>query len=78
RAFLPWIDRVLAETQAGVVPLALIGLWGSAFSRRDGAVFCRLKKLRLFQKIAINAGAPLEARAADSAVLTEAVRALKE
>ncbi|MDR0441166.1 MAG: MFS transporter, partial [Candidatus Accumulibacter sp.] len=39
RAFLPWIDRVLAETQAGVVPLALIGLWGSAFSRRDGAVF---------------------------------------
>ena len=78
RAFLPWIDRVLADNPASVVPLALTGLWGSVFSRRDGAVSRRLTKLRLFQKVAIAAGAPLEAGAADSLALTSAVRALKE
>ena len=56
RAFLPWIDRVLADNPASVVPLALTGLWGSVFSRRDGAVSRRLTKLRLFQKVAIAAG----------------------
>jgi 1-acyl-sn-glycerol-3-phosphate acyltransferase len=78
RAFMPWIDRVFAKNQAPVVPLALTGLWGSVFSRRDGALSRRLTKLRLFQKIAIAAGAPLEAASADSAVLTQAVRSLKE
>jgi 1-acyl-sn-glycerol-3-phosphate acyltransferase len=78
RAFLPWIDRVLAGNPASVVPLALTGLWGSVFSRRDGAVSKRLTKLRLFQKVAIAAGAPLEAGAAGSVALASAVRALKE
>jgi 1-acyl-sn-glycerol-3-phosphate acyltransferase len=77
RAFLPWIDRILADGKAPVVPLALIGLWGSVFSRRDGAVPQRLAKLRLFQKIVIAAGAPLEAGTTDSIALAEAVRALR-
>ena len=76
RAFLPWIDRVLGGTSAPVVPLALTGLWGSLFSRRDGAFGNRLGKLRILQKIMIAAGVPLEAGAVDAVTLAAAVRTL--
>ena len=76
RAFLPWIDRVLGGTSAPVVPLALTGLWGSLFSRRDGAFGNRLRKLRILQKITIAASVPLEAGAVDAVALAAAVRTL--
>ena len=36
-AFHPGIGRILSETSAPVIPMALCGLWGSFFSRKAGA-----------------------------------------
>jgi 1-acyl-sn-glycerol-3-phosphate acyltransferase len=36
RKFRPGIERILRETPVPVVPMALYGLWGSFFSRKDG------------------------------------------
>ena len=42
-----------------VVPLALRGLWGSMFSRKDGPALSRPLRRGLFNKIELVAGAPL-------------------
>ena len=44
--FRPGIARILRETPATVVPMALGGLWGSLFSRSAGRAF--LKRPRKF------------------------------
>ena len=35
--FRPGIERAVGETPVPVVPMALLGMWGSVFSRRSGA-----------------------------------------
>src|SRR5690606_24877829 len=42
--FRPGIERILGETPATVVPMALDGLWGSLFSRKDGAAMQKLPR----------------------------------
>src|SRR5713101_4781351 len=39
--FRPGIERVVARTPVPVVPMALRGLWGSFFSRKDGRAMSR-------------------------------------
>ena len=41
QAFRPGIERILRETPVPVVPMALQGLWGSFFSRKDGKALKR-------------------------------------
>jgi 1-acyl-sn-glycerol-3-phosphate acyltransferase len=55
--FRPGVTRILAANPVPVIPLALQGLWGSFFSRKDGPAMTRPFRRGLFSRIAI-AGAP--------------------
>lgn len=56
--FKPGIMQVLKETPAPVIPIALQGLWGSLFSRKDGPALKKMPK-RLFAKIGLVVGEPI-------------------
>jgi len=55
--FRSGIKRIIERTPVPVVPLALCGLWGSFFSRKDGAAMSRPWRMRPFKKIALLAAA---------------------
>jgi 1-acyl-sn-glycerol-3-phosphate acyltransferase len=75
--FRPGIARILARSPVPVVPMGLSGLWGSVFSRRDGAVLARPWRARPFRRIAIAVGQPLPPSTAEPATLREQVLALR-
>jgi 1-acyl-sn-glycerol-3-phosphate acyltransferase len=54
--FRPGITRILGRTPVPVVPLALRGLWGSFFSRKDGRAMSRPTRLIPLRRIALVAG----------------------
>ena len=58
-AFRPGIARIVARTPVPVLPMALRGLWGSFFSRKDGRAMSRPAHLRPFARIALYVGRPL-------------------
>jgi len=58
--FKPGIMQVLEKTPAPVIPIALQGLWGSLFSRKDGPAMKKMPK-RLFAKIGLVVGEPIAA-----------------
>ena len=72
--FKSGIERILADSPVLVVPMALRGLWGSFFSRDQGA-FKRPK--RFWSKVEVVAGDPIEAEAATTTALRGAVLALR-
>ena len=51
------IDCILERDPVPVIPLALQGLWGSFFSRKNGPAMTRPFRRGLFAKIAV-VGAP--------------------
>ena len=57
--FRPGITRILDANPVQVVPLALRGLWGSMFSRKDGPALSRPLRRGLFSQIELVAGAAL-------------------
>jgi len=75
--FRPGIARIVQRTPAPVVPLALRGLWGSFFSRKDGPAMTRPLRRGLFNRIELVAGAPLAPAAATPAALQARVAALR-
>ena len=54
------IRRVVRRTPVPVVPMALRGLWGSFFSRKDGPAMSRPLRRGLFSSIALVATSPVE------------------
>ena len=66
--FRPGITRILARNPVPVVPMALRGLWGSFFSRKDGAAMTRpfrrgvLSKIELVVGVAVPAAEALPER----------------
>ena len=54
--FRPGITRILDANPVPVVPLALRGLWGSMFSRKDGPALSRPLRRGLFSRIELIAG----------------------
>jgi 1-acyl-sn-glycerol-3-phosphate acyltransferase len=58
-AFRPGIARIVERSPVPVIPLALCGLWGSFFSRKDGRAMSRPSRLLPFARIALRAGPPL-------------------
>ncbi len=54
------IQRIIERTPVPVVPMALRGLWGSFFSRKDGRAMSRPFRRAPLQSIAIAVGAPLD------------------
>ena len=54
--FRAGITRILGRTPVPVVPVALRGLWGSFFSRKDGRAMSRPSRLIPLRRIALVAG----------------------
>ena len=54
------IKRIIDRTPVPVIPLALKGLWGSFFSRRDGAAMSNPARIirRAFSRVELEASAP--------------------
>ncbi len=75
--FRPGVKRILDATPVPVVPMALRGLWGSFFSRKDGAAMSKPWRFVPFRKIGLAAGAPLPPAKADPEVLQSTVLALR-
>jgi 1-acyl-sn-glycerol-3-phosphate acyltransferase len=59
--FRPGITRILARNPVPVVPMALRGLWGSFFSRKDGPAMTRPFRRGVFSRIELVVGAAVPA-----------------
>ena len=76
--FRSGIERIVERDPVPVIPLALRGLWGSFFSRKDGAAFSKLHRLAgLFRKIALVAGAPVAPSVATRELLQQTVQSMR-
>ncbi len=68
------IKQILDANPVPLIPVALRGLWGSMFSRKDGPAFFKAPR-KLLARIELNVGAPMPAYAATpEAVREEVVR----
>ncbi|MEW6169821.1 MAG: MFS transporter [Pseudomonadota bacterium] len=77
QSFRPGIERIVQTTPVPVVPLALRGLWGSIFSRRDSFLKRARLPRRFWSKIEIVASDPLPPEQVTAAELERRVRALR-
>jgi len=75
--FRPGVTRILERNPVPVIPLALRGLWGSFFSRKDGPAMSRPFRRGVFSKIAIVGAPPVPPAEATPARLQEIVGALR-
>lgn len=75
--FRPGIARILERTPVPVVPMALRGLWGSFFSRKDGPAMTRPFRRGVFNRIELVAAAAVAAPAVTPQGLQEAVAGLR-
>jgi len=75
--FRPGVKRILEADPVPVVPMALRGLWGSFFSRKDGAAMTKPWRLRPFAKIGLSVGSLVPAIAASPEALQANVLALR-
>ncbi len=70
------VMKLLETNPVPVVPLALQNLWGSFFSRRDGAAMSKPFRRGVFSRVGLVAGEPVAAASASPAGLRERVGAL--
>ncbi|MGE0559069.1 MAG: MFS transporter [Burkholderiales bacterium] len=75
--FRSGIKRIIERTPVPVVPLALRGLWGSFFSRKDGAAMTKPWRARPLARIALVAGPAVPPAAATPEDLQARVLALR-
>jgi 1-acyl-sn-glycerol-3-phosphate acyltransferase len=74
--FRPGVERIVARTPVPVVPMALRGLWGSFFSRYDGAALRRPFR-RVWSRIEVVAAAAVPPEAASATTLEGMVATLR-
>ena len=70
------VMKILETHPVPVVPLALQNLWGSFFSRIDGAAMTKPFRRGLFSPVGLVAGEPLPAAQVSPAALRDRVGAL--
>ena len=75
--FRPGISRILARNPVPVVPMALRGLWGSFFSRKDGAAMTRPFRRGVYSKIELVMGTAVPAAEAKPERLQAEVAAMR-
>ncbi|MBL8483967.1 MAG: 1-acyl-sn-glycerol-3-phosphate acyltransferase, partial [Rhodocyclaceae bacterium] len=75
--FRSGIARIVQRSPVPVVPMALRGLWGSYFSRKDGPAMSKPFRRGLFNRIELAVAAPVPAAAANPAALQQTVAALR-
>lgn len=75
--FKSGVEKILAARPVPVIPVALKGMWGSLFSRRDS----RLRRARLprrfWSKIGLRIADPMPPETATAALLEQQVKALR-
>lgn len=76
-AFRPGVERILARRPVPVVPLALRGLWGSIFSRRDTALGRTRLPRRFRSKIELVGGTAISPTQASADALRARVGELR-
>jgi 1-acyl-sn-glycerol-3-phosphate acyltransferase len=75
--FRSGLARILAANPVSVIPLALRGLWGSMFSRKDGPAFSRPLRRGLFSRIELVAGEAINGAGLSVTKLQDKVAALR-
>jgi len=75
--FKAGVERILAANPVPVIPMALQGLWGSFFSRKDGSAMTRPFRRGLFSKVSLAVAAPVAPAAATPEALQEIVAHLR-
>jgi 1-acyl-sn-glycerol-3-phosphate acyltransferase len=75
--FRSGIRRIVERTPVPVVPMALRGLWGSFFSRKEGPAMTRPFRRGIFSRIALAVGAPVPAESVTPEGLQAEVLALR-
>lgn len=73
--FRPGVKKILARTPVPVVPMALVGMWGSFFSRAGGAPMRRPFR-RVWSRVQLVIGPPLPPAEVSADRLAERVAAL--
>jgi 1-acyl-sn-glycerol-3-phosphate acyltransferase len=73
--FRPGIERIVARTPVPVVPVALIGLWGSFFSRHGGGAMRRPFR-RLWSRVEVRIGESIPPEAVTAQRVAENVAKL--
>lgn len=74
--FKPGVEQILARDPVAVIPIAINGLWGSFFSRRDGPAMTKPFPRGWFSRVWVTIGEPIPASEASAEVLEAKVRAL--
>ncbi|EXI66765.1 MAG: Lysophospholipid transporter LplT [Candidatus Accumulibacter adjunctus] len=75
--FRPGVQRIVGRTPVPVIPMALQGLWGSFFSRKDGPAMSRPLRRGIFSRIALTVGTPVAPAAATPENLQQIVAGLR-
>ena len=76
-SFKPGIMKILERNAVPVVPMALSGLWGSMFSRKEGGIFKRRPR-KFLARIGLNLAPPIPAsKIGNIAVLEEKIKSLR-
>lgn len=75
--FRSGITRILERQPVPVVPLAIRGLWGSFFSRKDGPAMTKPFRRGAFSRLELMTGEPVPAAAASPERLQEIVLGLR-
>ncbi|GFZ87000.1 MFS transporter [Dyella caseinilytica] len=75
--FRPGVDKILERRPVPVVPMALRGLWGSVWSRRDSMLHRARLPRRFRARVELVVDAPRPAADVDAAVLQDHVQALR-
>lgn len=75
--FRAGIERIIRATPVPVIPMALQGLWGSFFSRRDSALKRARLPRRVWSAIGLVAGEPVPPEKVSAADLQRRVQALR-
>ncbi|MFV2071713.1 MAG: MFS transporter [Thermoanaerobaculales bacterium] len=73
--FRPGIEKIVERTPVPVVPVALVGLWGSFFSRKGGKAMSHPFR-RFWSRVTVRVGAPVPPENVTALGLAERVAAL--
>ncbi len=73
--FRPGIERIVERMPVPVIPVALIGLWGSFFSRKGGSAMTRPFR-RFWSRVMVRVGAAVPPEAVTAQGLAERVASL--
>lgn len=75
--FRPGVRHIVERTPVPVVPMALRGLWGSSFSRKDGPALSRPLRRGILSRVELAVGTPVPPAQVSPEYLQQHVNALR-